>query len=227
VTAIAYHPTNGTDFASGELGKRPTCFIIDSTTMTKKKELKGNGIANSILAVEYSPSGNFLGILAGDQDHTCAIYETTNWACITTGKTDRSSIIDFAFKNDTEFVTTGSKHFKHYIIKGNSFRGSLGNFAKLDQRIGCCQFNGNDCLTGNINGDLYKWNGSQASMLMPKLHSRFIDAITVSENHIFTGGRDSQIKVLSKTYELLFAIDTAAFMNSINSAIRAIDLNAA
>jgi hypothetical protein len=61
---------------------------------------------------------------------------------------------------------------------------------------------------------------------MPKLHSRFIDAITVKENHIFTGGRDNQIKVLSKTYELQFSIDTAAFKNSINSAIRAIDLNA-
>ena len=35
VTAIAYHPINKKDFATGELGKRPTCFVIDSSTMTK------------------------------------------------------------------------------------------------------------------------------------------------------------------------------------------------
>ena len=64
-------------------------------------------------------------------------------------------------------------------------------------------------------------------MLIPKLHNRLIDAINIGPNHIFTGGRDSQIKVLTKTYEVLFTIDTASFKNSINSAIRAIDLNKA
>jgi hypothetical protein len=34
VTAIAYHPDK-VHFASGELGKRPSCFIVDSTTMKK------------------------------------------------------------------------------------------------------------------------------------------------------------------------------------------------
>lgn len=82
--------------------------------------------------MEYSPSGNLLGVLAGNEDHTCAIYETTTWKCIAAGKTDRSFILDFAFKNDTEFVTAGSKHFKSYTINGNKFKGTLGNFAKLD-----------------------------------------------------------------------------------------------
>lgn len=189
--------------------------------------MRGNGISNSIIGIEYSPSGKLLAVLAGNEDHTCAIYETEKWTCVASGKTDRSNILDLAFKSETEFVTTGSKHFKEYRINNGKFRGSLGNFAKLDQRIACCQFNGNDCLTGNIHGDLYKWNGTQASMLIPKLHSRLIDAINIGPNHIFTGGRDSQIKVLTKNYQVEFTIDTSAFKNSIDSAIRAIDLNEA
>lgn len=69
----------------------------------------------------------------------------------------------------------------------------LGNFNGLDQRVGSCEFNGNDCLTGSINGDLYKWNGTNVSIAVLKLHSRMIDAITVTDKMIFTGGRDSQV----------------------------------
>jgi len=67
----------------------------------------------------------------------------------------------------------------------------LGNFSGLDQRIGSCEFNGDECLTGSINGDLYKWNGTTVSIAYKKLHTRMIDAITVTDNCIFTGGRDS------------------------------------
>lgn len=208
MTSIAFAPDN-VHVATGEQGKRPSCFIIDSTNMQVKKELKGNGITNSILSVQYSPSGNFLGIVGGDQEHTIAIYNTQTWACVTSGRGDRATIVDMAFMDDTTWVTTGIKHFKLYTLTGNKFAGRLGNFNKLDQRIAGCEFNGNDCLTGNIHGDLYKWQGNTATIVKPKLHERYIDAITVTETHILTGGRDSKINVLSKTYDLLFSIDTS------------------
>ena len=75
VTAIAYHPNN-VQFATGELGKKPTCFIIDSSTMTVVKQLTGNGITEGILCVGYSPSGKRLGIVSGNTDHCIAIYDT-------------------------------------------------------------------------------------------------------------------------------------------------------
>ncbi len=37
-------------------------------------------------------------------------------------------MVDFEFQDDTNFVTTGSKHFKYYTITGNTFKGALGNF---------------------------------------------------------------------------------------------------
>lgn len=82
--------------------------------MKVKKELKGNGITNSILQVAYSPSGNRLGMVAGDQEHTIAIYNTADWSLVTTGRGDRANIVSLAFENDTTWVTVGSKHFKQY-----------------------------------------------------------------------------------------------------------------
>lgn len=131
VTSIDYAPDR-VHVATGEMGKRPSCFVLDTTTMQVKKELKGNGITNSILSVQYSPSGNRLGIVAGDQEHTIAVYDTKTWECITSGRGDRATIVDMAFKDDDTWVTTGIKHFKLYTLTGNRFTGKLGNFNKLD-----------------------------------------------------------------------------------------------
>lgn len=47
VTGIAFAP-NGLEFTTGELGNKPTCYVIDAKTMTAKKELKGNGIDKGV-----------------------------------------------------------------------------------------------------------------------------------------------------------------------------------
>lgn len=52
-----------------------------------------------------------------------------------------------------------------------------------------------------------------------------IDAILVSDENILTGGRDSQIKILTKDYKLLYSIDATQFKNSISQQIRALSLN--
>jgi WD40 repeat protein len=50
----------------------------------------------------------------------------------------------------------------------------------------------------------------------------------VGAEYIFTGSRDCKLKILSKTYALLVAIDLKALnLNSISPEIRAIDMNAA
>lgn len=78
VTAIGFSPDRAY-IATGENGKRPTVFIVDSVSLTLKKELKGNSITNSVISVQYTPSGNFLGVLAGNDDHHVAIYDTKTW----------------------------------------------------------------------------------------------------------------------------------------------------
>ena len=52
-----------------------------------------------------------------------------------------------------------------------------------------------------------------------------IDAITVTNAHIFTGARDSIVNVLDKSYNVKFTIDCSLFKNSINTQVRSITLN--
>lgn len=163
--------------------------------------------------------------MAGDDDHKIVIYDTQSWTVIASGKTHRSNIIDMAFENDTRFVTTGTKHYRYYTIENKKIRGANGAFGKLDQRISGCIFNNNDCLTGNIDGDLYAWKGVTPTVAAPKLHERRIDCVQITDNLIFTGGRDSKIKVMDRSYKLQFSIDLASTPNSICPMARAITLN--
>jgi len=61
---------------------------------------------------------------------------------------------------------------------------------------------------------LYLWNGAAVSGAPKKLHARMIDAITVVDNYIFTGARDSKITVMNKQYGVLFSIDTSVIKDS-------------
>lgn len=72
-------------------------------------------------------------MVAGDQEHTIAVYNTNDWSLVTSGRGDRANIVSLAFENDNTWVTVGSKHFKQYQL-GNTgkFTGKLGNFATLD-----------------------------------------------------------------------------------------------
>lgn len=132
VTAIAFDPDRQ-HIATGENGRRPSTFIVDSATMQVKKELKHSDTQKTVIQVQYSPSGKVLGVLAGDDDHKIVVYDTQTWNVVASGKTHRSNIIDMAFEDDTHFVTTGTKHFRYYTIADNKrIKGQLGTFGKLD-----------------------------------------------------------------------------------------------
>lgn len=44
-----------------------------------------------------------------------------------------------------------------------------------------------------------------------------IDAVTVTNTHVFTGGKDSIVNVLDKKYKAMFTIDLTKLKNSISS----------
>ena len=66
----------------------------------------------------------------------------------------------------------------------------MGNFNKKDTRIGSIAANKNTYLTGCFTGELFVWNGTTLSKIAAKNHTKLIDAITVTPDLIFTGGRD-------------------------------------
>ena len=55
---------------------------------------------------------------------------------------------------------------------------------------------GDLCLSGSITGDLYVWSGTSIK-LSKKLHAKPIDAIHVTPDYVFTGGKDSKVNILT------------------------------
>jgi len=209
VTSIAFSPDRN-HICTGELGKKPVAYVVDTRTMEQVAELKGNGIKESISCVTYSGSGKLIAVVAGSSDHDIAIYNTSDYSCVSSGKGDRSHVRDIEFNptNDNEFVIAGTKLFKKFTISGASFRGKLGQFgAKINPKLTCGVYHNQAVLTGNTDGDLLCWSGLTPKNVKPKLHSKRLDAILVTNDFVLTGGKDMQIYILSKTYETLFGIN--------------------
>ena len=59
-----------------------------------------------------------------------------------------------------------------------------------------------------------------------KLHERPLDAITVTDTHVFTGGRDGFVNVLNATsYALLFKFEIGPKFASVCNTVRSIALH--
>jgi hypothetical protein len=107
-------------------------------------------------------------------------------------------------KDDLTFATSGIKHFKEWTV-GANLTAKTGRFGQKDVRHGSCQYNGENCLTGAITGELYIWAGAGIKDAK-KLHERPLDAIHVSKSYVLTGGKDMKVNILNKsTYLPLFS----------------------
>lgn len=139
-----------------------------------------------------------------DDNHSVAVYNAESGTFIAMTNGDKAVILELAFKNDTEFASAGVKHFMTWKV-GTNLKSTRGNFNKNDMRIGSCKFNGDNCLTGSITGELYIWSG-QAIKETKKLHERPLDAIFVNQKYILTGGRDLKVHILqANNYSPLYS----------------------
>ena len=92
-------------------------------------------------------------------------------------------------------------------------------------RHGSCQYNGENCLTGAITGELYIWAGTGIKDAK-KLHDKPLDAIHVSKSYVLTGGKDMKVNVLNKTtYVSVFSFNVDPTWKSICGKVRALCLN--
>lgn len=113
VSCITFHPSQN-KVVTGELGRRPSAYIIDidklgpDYTPTHIK-----GLQHSIIAASYSPSGNSLALLSGDEHHTCAVYDVSGNKpqLKKSQKTYKEDIFDIEMKDDNVFVVCGVKLF--------------------------------------------------------------------------------------------------------------------
>ena len=72
---------------------------------------------------------------------------------------------------------------------------------------------------------MYLWSGTQIKEVKKFGHSRLIEAITVTQDAIFFGGKDSKITVTNKNYVQLLQFSLEGLKDSVNSQVRAIALN--
>ena len=192
--------------------------------MQMKHALKGNDIQKSVKCVAFSPDGSKLCVMDKSDDHNLAVYNTETGALIAKNKGDRSNILELAWSSETQFATVGPKHFKQWTIQNASIKSRMGNFGKNSQMIGSLAYHGQIALTGCKTGELFQWSGSSLTKVVNKNHSDLIDAITVTSQAIFTGGRDKKICVLNPAdYSLKSSLDTTvAFPGTMSGAVRAI-----
>lgn len=92
-----------------------------------------------------------------DVDHHIGIFDVNTGARIVVAKGDGNPISGIAFKNETQFATSGVKHYKFWTINGNAVKEGRGLFKSADSRIGAVRFSGEFGLTGVITGEVYVW----------------------------------------------------------------------
>lgn len=82
-----------------------------------------------------------------------AIHEWSAKRLVTTSPVDKAKMTAIAWKNDTEFVTTGFKVVKFWTLNGRNVKGTNGSVgaAKFSSQF-CAVYVGNTCFTGSGEG---------------------------------------------------------------------------
>lgn len=223
VTAIAVHP-NLKIIATGEIGPKPHIYIWDSNSMLQIAVIR-TGVIKGIGSQSFSPNGEKLIVTCIDDCHMTCMYNAQTGTLLCSEKGDTAKVLDSKWKNDTEFVTVGVKHFKHWKVNGNSITSTRGQFGKENSRVQVCvEINGNDVITGAVDGSLVIWKGTSAGKAR-KLHDGCLDSIVVTDQYILTGAKDCTLNVLTKSYITSLAIDLKKLLpDSVLPKPQAIDM---
>lgn len=134
------------------------------------------GLEKGIACLSFSPSGNRLVAAAIDDNHRVGVFDIEAGAMLCIDKGDTARIVDVRFKNDTEFVTVGPKHFKYWTFQNKQVTSKKGQFGNANNILRCVTFNGNTCLTGAADGHLQTWNGNSIGKTYP-IHEGGLDSL--------------------------------------------------
>lgn len=196
IIAFALSP-NREVAATGEVGRKPNIFVWDTSSMMQIANFKAP-LEKGITALSFSPNGSILAAVGMDDDHSVALYNLRTSSLICSVKGDREVITDMAFTSETEFVTTGIKHFKGWTISGTTVTGKRGQFGTANNMLLCVGVDGPNVYTGTAAGTLVKWAGVSAGKSYP-LHQKGLDSIWVNHGMIVTGGKDGIVLILDST----------------------------
>lgn len=193
IISFALSP-NGDVAATGEVGRKPNIFIWDTASMTQIANFK-LPLERGIASLAFSSSGTKLVAIGMDDEHSVAIYNLQSNSVIVCSKGDREVILDAAWTSETEFVTTGPKHYKMWTLSGNQLSGRKGVFGKNNNMLMCLAVQGTNIYTGTAAGTIIKWAGNSAGKSY-NVHQRGVDSLWATHACIVSGGKDGLVYIL-------------------------------
>ncbi|ETP32383.1 hypothetical protein F442_18894 [Phytophthora nicotianae P10297] len=187
--------------ASGEIGKQPKIIVWNLETMDDQCVIQGFHKRGILQLAFLSP--DMLVSIGGDDDHSIAIYESSNnW---------KSAVLRISVKGNkaapfhittnprvpSEFVTCGQKYIEFWSLGGKelvSKKGLLGKKGSL-QPFPVAQYletADQAVVVGTSDGCLYLFVGRQLTNVI-KAHEGAITVLFYSSGVLLSGGRDGQI----------------------------------
>jgi hypothetical protein len=104
-------------------------------------------------------------------------------------------------KSDSEFATSGVKHFKEWKFASGSLTSKKGSFgtgkARYCDKLTTMDVCGKTYLTGTLKGDLLVWNGNRLNKKSKNLFARPLDAIFTGPEYIYAGDRAGKVIILN------------------------------
>ena len=205
---------------TGEMGAKPTIYQwnSDGSMIQSYKGVK-KGVSAIGVNSEYMVAAGL------DDNHYVYLFSVSSGKLIGSEKGGRDVIIDLKWIDEDNFVSIGVKHYKYWTMNGKQIKGKTGSFGKNCNILCCVSVKDSKAYVGASDGSLQIWSGNSCSKNV-KVHSRAIHAISLTSNMILTGSSDETIKIISfDGLEVVNTIECAKlFSNSVNKAIRAIDV---
>lgn len=223
ITAFAISPSRDL-IATGEVGRRPTIFVWDCNSLMQIAKFN-TPLEKGIGALAFSPSGETLAAIANDDDHNIALYNLHTNSLILSVKGGREKITDVNFLSETEFVTTGVKHYKSWTLNGSKLVGKSGSFGKNDNLLLSANVIGGNLYTGTGAGTVVKWEEHKGENAF-ELHSRAVDSLWSNAEFIVTGSKDGFVHICDHSFNKVHSFDfNSAEYQSVCPMIRSASLN--
>ena len=119
VTAIAVHPTDSY-VATGETGKNACVYVWNSNTLQVLYKFTEK-IEQGVTCIAFSQTGNKLGVVSLS-DYTVSVFDLKIGALISYARGGKNMIAAIEFKSESEFVTVGPKHFRHWQFENKRIK---------------------------------------------------------------------------------------------------------
>ncbi|RLN68841.1 hypothetical protein BBJ28_00002720 [Nothophytophthora sp. Chile5] len=188
--------------ASGEIGKQPKIIVWNLNTTETQCIMQGFH-KRGVLHLAFQTPETLISI-GGDDDHSIAIYESSNgWKSATLKISVKGNkAVPFHLTTNplepSEFVTCGEKYIEFWTLEGKTLaskKGVLGKKGTL-QLFPVAEYLGGSSaqavVVGTNDGCLYTFIARQLTTVV-KAHDAAVAALFYSSGSLLSGGRDGQI----------------------------------